>query len=332
MRYRPLKERYGNMQFKHCGSSGLELPLLSLGLWHNFGGIDAWENSREMLLEAFDNGITHFDLANNYGPPPGSAEDTLGRIINDELFRYRDELIISTKAGFGMWDGPYGDGGSKKYLISSLDQSLRRMKIDYVDIFYHHRFDPNTPLEETMHALELIYRQGKALYIGISNYNSDQTKKAIEILNSRGVPCLVNQFKYNMLFRDFEQDGLLHTLGTNGIGSIAYSPLAQGLLSDRYINGIPKNSRAAKPDGFLRSEELSESVITKIRNLNDVALNRNQSLAEMAIAWLWYKGVTSVLIGASSTKQLEANLGALKSAPFMDDEIAKIDEILNSHY
>lgn len=318
------------MEYKLCGNSGLQLPVISLGLWHNFGGIDIWENSKQMLLDAFDNGVTHFDLANNYGPPPGSAEETLGRLINDELLRYRDELIISTKAGYGMWEGPYGDGGSKKYLISSLDQSLRRMKLEYVDIFYHHRFDPKTPLEETMHALELIYRQGKALYIGISNYNCEQTQRAAEILNNRGVPLLINQFKYNMLDRTPEHEGLIHTLHQNGTGAIAYSPLAQGLLTDKYINGIPKNSRAAKPDGFLRQEDIHDDLMRKIQELNRIATDRGQTLAEMSIAWLWYKGVTSVLIGASSVKQLETNLGALRSPDFSDEDIAKIEGVLVS--
>lgn len=327
MNYIPVQERYERMQFSHCGASGLELPKLSLGLWHNFGSVDVFDTAKHIILEAFDNGITHFDLANNYGPVAGSAEETFGRVLSKELAGLRDELIISTKAGYGMWPGPYGDGGSKKYLISSLDQSLKRMNLEYVDIFYHHRFDPRTPLEETMGALELIYRQGKALYIGISNYNSAQTKDAIEILDSLGVPLVIHQFKYNMFHREPEHDGLLQTLEQQGVGSIAFSPLAQGLLSDKYSDGIPKDSRAAKPHGFLSEQDITQTMLQKIQNLTVIAQNRNQTLAEMAIAWLWYKQITSVLIGASSTSQLRTNLNALNSKPFTGDEIKAIESV-----
>ena len=330
MNYHPHKDRYNNMKFSYCGKSGLQLPKISLGLWYNFGEVDSFFNSKSMILESFDKGITHFDLANNYGPPAGSAEETFGKIVQSELIDHRDELIISTKAGYGMWNGPYGDGGSKKYLISSLNQSLQRMKLEYVDIFYHHRFDPNTPLEETMAALEQIYRQGKALYIGISNYNSEQTIQAVEILNNLGVPCLIHQFKYSMLHRDPENQGLLDTLQNKNIGSIAFSPLAQGLLTDKYISGIPNNSRASNPNSFLNKEEMSTELITKINALHSFAKERGQSLAEMAIAWIWTKGITSVLIGASSVKQLQTNLGAINSPEFSSDEIQIIENILNS--
>jgi len=327
MNYIPAHDRYQRMQYSHCGNTGLELPKLSLGLWHNFGSVDVFDTAKSILLHAFDNGITHFDLANNYGPVAGSAEKTLGAVLSKELVGFRDELIISTKAGYGMWEGPYGDGGSKKYLIASLNQSLKRMNLEYVDIFYHHRFDPRTPLEETMAALELIYRQGKALYIGISNYNSAQTNEAVAILQSLGVPLVLHQFKYNMFCREAETDGLLQTLEQHGVGSIAFSPLAQGLLSDKYLHDIPRDSRAAKPHGFLSEDDINEEVREKIQALTLIAQNRNQTLAEMAIAWLWHKKITSVLIGASSLSQLQTNLNARNATPFLDDEIRAIDAI-----
>ncbi|MFO7868151.1 MAG: aldo/keto reductase [Bacteroidales bacterium] len=330
MKHVASTKRYESMQYSFCGNSGLQLPKLSLGLWHNFGGVDVHENAKNILTDAFDNGITHFDLANNYGPPAGSAEETLGKVLANELAGYRDELIISTKAGFGMWEGPYGDGGSKKYLFSSLHQSLKRLNLEYVDIFYHHRFDPQTPMEETMDALELIYKQGKALYIGLSNYNSKQTQQAVDLLSQRGVPCLIHQFKYSMFHREPEKDKLLQRLEKNGIGSIAFSPLAQGLLTDKYIKGIPEDSRAAKSHGFLSKDEINDKTVNTIKELNSIAQSRSQSLAEMAIAWIWHQGVTSVLIGASSQKQLRTNLNALSSTPFTDDEIKKIEKALTN--
>lgn len=330
MEYTPNHQRYESMKYAYCGTSGLQLPKLSLGLWHNFGGVDAFENAKAMLLNAFDNGITHFDIANNYGPPAGSAEVTFGQVLHKQLANHRDELIISTKAGYWMWNGPYGDGGSKKYLISSLDQSLRRMNLDYVDIFYHHRFDAQTPLEETVSALELMYKQGKALYIGISNYSTEQTKAIVQLLQSKQVPCLIHQCKYSMFHREPETTGLLQLLKNQGIGSIAFSPLAQGLLTDRYIAGIPQDSRAAKSHGFLNLQDVNESVIAKVAALQSIAVTRNQSLAEMAIAWIWEKGVTSVLIGASSVAQLQTNLKALQSQPFSREQMNQIEIVLNS--
>lgn len=330
MTYIPNQDQYARMNYAFCGNSGLQLPKLSLGLWHNFGGVDAFENAKTMLLHAFDHGITHFDIANNYGPPAGSAEITFGQVLHKEFANHRDELIISTKAGYWMWNGPYGDGGSKKYLISSLDQSLKRMKLDYVDIYYHHRFDAHTPLEETAGALELLYKQGKTLYIGISNYNTEQTKTMVTLLQQKQVPCLIHQFKYSMFHREPETSGLLDTLQQLGIGSIAFSPLAQGLLTNRYITGIPQDSRAAKSHGFLQTNDVNDTVREKIIALQTIAIQRKQTLAEMAIAWIWHKGVTSVLIGASSVTQLQTNLGALKSPAFTDDEIKTIETILNS--
>lgn len=326
--YNADEKRYGKINYQRCGQSGLKLPLISLGLWHNFGGVDIFENGREVLRYAFDNGITHFDLANNYGPPPGSAEENFGKILKKDFLPYRDEMVISTKAGYGMWDGPYGDWGSKKYLVSSLDQSLKRMDLDYVDIFYHHRPDPDTPLEETMAALDLIVRQGKALYVGISNYNADETKEAVGILNELGTPCLINQIKYSM-FERWSEESLLDTAQELGIGLIAFSPLAQGLLTDKYLNGIPENSRAAKSWGFLQTDQV-ESAIIKIRALNEIAVARGQSLAQMAIAWLLKdKKVTSVLVGASSTNQLEDNLASLDYLTFSSEEINEINNILS---
>lgn len=320
--------RYQQMIYNRCGKSGLKLPALSLGLWHNFGDVDSFETAKEIIFKAFDEGITHFDLANNYGPPPGSAEETLGHILSKELKYYRDELIISSKAGYLMWPGPYGEWGSRKYLLSSLDQSLKRMQLDYVDIFYSHRFDPETPLEETMGALDTAVRQGKALYAGISNYPVEATKRAASILKELGTPCLIHQPRYSMFDR-WVEDGLLTVLEDEGIGCIAYSPLAQGLLTDRYLNGIPENSRAAKPHGFLQKEVITKQLLDKITRLNQIAQTRNQSLAQMAIAWLLnVKGVTSVLIGASSVKQLEDNLKSLHQLHFDQAELISINNIL----
>jgi len=325
--YQPKKERYENAAYKRCGKSGLKLPLISLGLWHNFGGVDTFDCGRGILRAAFDSGITHFDLANNYGPPPGSAEENFGQVMTKDFKPFRDEMIISTKAGYGMWDGPYGDWGSRKYLISSLDQSLKRMNLDYVDIFYHHRPDPETPLEETMMALDHIVRQGKALYVGISNYSADQTEKAAKILKELGTPCLINQVKYSMFVRGIE-DKLLSTVEELGIGLIAFSPLAQGLLTDKYINGIPENSRAAKSWGFLQPHEVN-SAIEKVKALNAIAESRSQSLAQMSLAWILKDPrVTSVLVGASSVKQLDDNLSSLRNLSFTAAELDKIDTIL----
>lgn len=331
MAYQPSSERYTRFQYNTCGKSGIKLPPVSLGLWHNFGGVDVFENGRAMIREAFDSGITHFDLANNYGPPPGSAEENFGLILKKDFRPYRDEMILSTKAGYTMWEGPYGDWGSRKYLLSSLDQSLKRMGIEYVDIFYSHRPDPNTPLEETMGALAHAVKQGKALYAGISNYPAAQTKIASELLREMGTPCLIHQPKYSMLER-WVESGLLNVLEEEGIGLIAFSPLAQGMLTDRYLKGIPEGSRAAKVHGFLKQKDITPERLTKIRKLNDVAINRGQSLAQMAIAWLLKdKRVTSVLIGASSVEQLRDNLGALKNQGFTQEELLRIEEILNSN-
>lgn len=316
------------MKYNRCGTSGLKLPALSLGLWHNFGGVDDFDNFRKIIHTAFDAGITHFDLANNYGPPPGSAEENFGKILKSDLATHRDELIISTKAGYLMWDGPYGEWGSKKYLIASLNQSLKRLGLEYVDIFYSHRFDPNTPLEETMGALDSAVRQGKALYVGISNYPADKTLEASEILKKLGTPCLIHQPKYSMLDRWVEPE-LLEVLEKEGIGCIAFSPLAQGILSDRYLKGIPDDSRAAKPHGFLQQNQITAEVQSKIIRLNELAQKRNQSLAQMAIAWLLKDSrVTSVLVGASSSEQLQNNLSTLNSLTFTSDELKYIDEVL----
>ena len=328
MSHLPSGNRYTSMIYNYCGKSGLKLPAISLGLWHNFGDVDNFDNSRQILLKAFDAGITHFDLANNYGPPPGSAEKNFGVILKNDLKSYRDELIISTKAGYKMWDGPYGEWGSRKYLISSLDQSLKRMGVDYVDIFYSHRPDPDTPLEETMGALDHAVRQGKALYAGISNYNPEQTKKAARILRALGTPCLIHQPKYSMFVREAE-DKLFDVLEDEGIGSIAFSPLAQGLLTDKYLDGIPEGSRAAKPHGFLRKEEVTADKVERIRKLNDIALKRNQSLAQMAIAWILRdRRVTSVLVGVSSVDQLNDDLKSLDNIKFEIKELKSIDAIL----
>jgi L-glyceraldehyde 3-phosphate reductase len=328
MAYLPSDKRYESMEYRRSGRSGLKLPAVTLGLWHNFGGVDTESNSRAMVFRAFDLGITHFDLANNYGPPPGSAEETFGKILAQDLGRYRDELVISTKAGYYMWAGPYGEWGSRKYLLSSLDQSLKRMGLEYVDIFYSHRFDPNTPLEETMSALDQAARQGKALYVGISSYQPEQTKQAAQILRELGTPCLIHQPVYSM-FNRWVEDGLLDTLQEEGIGCIAFSPLAQGLLTNRYLNGIPDDARAAKPHGFLKAEQISEDKLTKIKALNNIAQHRGQTLAQMAIAWvLRHEGMTSALIGASKVSQVEDCVGALKNLQFADEELTTIEHIL----
>jgi len=328
--YLPASQRYdGSMPYIRCGRSGLKLPAISLGLWHNFGGVDTLENQRAMLRHAFDLGITHFDLANNYGPPPGSAEENFGRIMRLDLHPYRDELIISTKAGYYMWPGPYGEWGSRKYLISSLDQSLRRMGLDYVDIFYHHRPDPDTPLEETMSALDQVVRQGKALYVGISNYNTEQTRKAVRILRDLGTPCLINQVSYSMFNRWVEDDHLLDTAYEEGVGLIFFSPLAQGLLTDRYLNGIPEDSRVAKSGVFLKREQITEQYLARARRLNQIAQNRGQTLAQMALAWvLRHPAATSALIGASSVQQVEDSAAAVKNLSFADDELREIETAL----
>jgi L-glyceraldehyde 3-phosphate reductase len=328
MNYTPDFKRYDSMEYRRCGRSGILLPAVSLGLWHNFGGVDTLENARAILRLAFDSGITHFDLANNYGPPAGSAEENFGRILRQDFHGYRDELIISTKAGYYMWQGPYGEWGSKKYLVASLDQSLQRMGLDYVDIFYHHRPDPNTPLEETMAALDLIVRQGKALYVGISNYLAPEAEKALAILRGLGTPCLIHQPKYSM-FERWVEGGLLDLLEREGVGCIPFSPLAQGLLTDKYLKGIPPDSRAAKPSGFLQEGQVTPERIDKAKRLNDLAVRRDQTLAQMALAWLLKdKRVTSVLIGASKPEQLTDSLQSFRNTWFSADELREIDEIL----
>ncbi len=328
--YQPSNSRYNTMTFRRCGQSGIVLPGVSLGLWHNFGGVDTLSNARDMILRAFDLGVTHFDLANNYGPPPGSAEENFGAILHSDLMPYRDELIVSTKAGFGMWSGPYQDGGSRKYLLSSLDASLKRMRLDYVDIFYHHRPDPQTPLEETMGALDSAVRQGKALYAGISNYyDPGLAARAIEILRSLGTPLLIHQPSYNMFRRDIEQNGQLDLLEKEGVGCIVFSPLAQGLLTDRYLDGVPEDSRAAKLHGFLKPDQLTDERLATIRALNNIADARGQSLAQMALAWVQRHGaVTSVLIGASKTSQIVDSVGALENLEFSRDELVAIEKAL----
>ena len=327
MQYSADLNRYSQMTYNKCGKWGLKLPAISLGLWHNFGGVDEFENGRAMCRRAFDLGITHFDLANNYGPPAGSAEENFGKIMQLDLAPYRDELIISTKAGYLMWPGPYGEWGSRKSLLSSLNQSLKRMKLDYVDIFYSHRPDPDTPLEETMMALDHAVRQGKALYAGISNYPAELALKASRILKELGTPCLIHQPKYSMFERGVEK-GLLDVLGREGIGCIPFSPLAQGLLTDKYLNGIPEGSRAAKSWGFLQPEQV-EPAIEKVKKLNEIAIQRGQTLAQMALVWLMKDTrVTSVLIGASSIKQLEDNIAALKNKEFTNTELHQIELIL----
>lgn len=323
-----LSNRYSSMAYRRCGKSGLKLPELSLGLWHNFGHVNVYENSKNLIATAFSKGITHFDLANNYGPPAGSAEETFGKILKENFKSYRDEMVISSKAGYTMWDGPYGDWGSKKYLVSSLDQSLKRMKLDYVDIFYHHRPDPETPLEETMTALSLIVQQGKALYVGISNYQADEATKAFKLLKEMGTPCLIHQPKYSM-FERWAEDGLMDVLKENGVGCIPFSPLAQGLLTDKYLHGIPADSRVAKSGVFLNESNLTSETLSKIASLNEVAKSRGQNLAHMAIAWLLKdERVTSVLIGASKPEQVTDSIKALDNTTFSKEELEKIDNIL----
>jgi L-glyceraldehyde 3-phosphate reductase len=328
MKYLPLPSRYDHMIYNRCGHSGIKLPAISLGLWHNFGHVDDFETARQMLFTAFDAGITHFDLANNYGPPPGSAEENFGKILKQDLRDYRDEMIISTKAGYLMWPGPYGEWGSRKYLLASLDQSLKRMQLDYVDIFYSHRPDPDTPLDETMSALDQAVRSGKALYAGISSYDPDQTIEASRILRELGTPCLIHQPKYSM-FERWVEKGLMDVLDKEGIGCIAFSPLAQGLLTDKYIKGIPKDSRAAKPHGFLRRDQVTAAAVKKVKQLNEFAKKRGQSLAQMALAWLLKDDrVTSVLIGARTVEQLKDNLGTLDNLEFSREELKKIETII----
>ena len=329
VKYVPSENRYTEMKYNRCGRSGLKLSAISLGLWHNFGDVDDFEVCRRMIMKAFDLGITHFDLANNYGPMPGSAETNFGRILNCDFSAHRDEMVISTKAGYSMWQGPYGDWGSRKYLLNSLEQSLKRMKIDCVDIFYHHRPDPATPIEETMSALEQAVRQGKAIYAGISNYKSEQTAAASKTLRSLGVPCLIHQPSYSMFNRWVEDDGLLDVLDTEDIGCIVFSPLAQGLLSDKYLKGVPEGSRASKPHGFLKKANITEDKLAKVKALNVMAKERGQSLAQMALAWVMRrKTVTSALIGASSVKQIEDCVGTIRKIEFTDEELLKIENIL----
>ncbi|ELY7488702.1 L-glyceraldehyde 3-phosphate reductase [Cronobacter turicensis] len=328
MVYQADPARYATMEYRRCGHSGLKLPAISLGLWHNFGDATLVETSRQLLRRSFDLGITHFDLANNYGPPPGSAESHFGRILKEDFLPYRDELIISTKAGYTMWDGPYGDWGSRKYLISSLDQSLRRMGLEYVDIFYHHRPDPETPLEETMRALDHIVRQGKALYVGISNYPADRAREAIDLLAQLGTPCVIHQPKYSM-FERWVEDGLLDLLKEKGVGSIAFSPLAGGQLTDRYLNGIPADSRAASGSRFLSPDQITPEKLEKVRKLNSLAVQRGQKLSQMALAWvLRDENVTSVLIGASKTSQIDDAVGMLANRTFSAEERQAIEAIL----
>lgn len=329
MAYSPAETRYENSAFyRRCGRSGLKLPLLSLGLWHNFGGVDVLENGRAMIRRAFDLGITHFDLANNYGPPPGSAEENFGRVLRADLAAHRDELIISTKAGYLMWPGPYGEWGSRKYVLASLDQSLRRMGVDYVDIFYSHRFDPETPLEETMGALAHAVKSGKALYAGISSYGPEQTARAVQLLRAMGTRLLIHQPLYNMFERTAER-GLFEVLGREGVGCIPFCPLAQGLLTNRYLGGVPEDARAAKAHGFLKAERITPAVLAQVRALDAIAKARGQSLAQMSLAWvLRQPAVTTALIGASKVSQLEDNMGALKNLAFSADELARIDAAL----
>lgn len=324
----PRQDRYDKMKYNRCGKSGLLLPKISLGLWHNFGGVDTYENGKKMVLKAFDLGITHFDLANNYGPPPGSAEETFGKILTQELSSYRDEMIITSKAGYLMWPGPYGEWGSRKNLISSCDQSLKRMGLDYVDIFYSHRPDPDTPLEETMMALDQIVKSGKALYAGISNYDPERSQQAFDILKSLGTPCLIHQPSYSM-FNRWVEDGLLDVLEKNGVGSAVFSPLFQGLLTDKYLKGIPEDSRAAKAHGFLQTSQISEEKIEKIKALNLIAVERGQKMSQLALLWvLRDKRVTSVIIGASKVSQIEDAAGILESPELSQDQINRIETIL----
>lgn len=328
MEYTASSNRYNDMTYNRCGHSGLKLPALSLGLWHNFGHIDDFQNCRKIIFRAFDLGITHFDLANNYGPPAGSAEENFGKILHDDLKQHRDELIISSKAGYLMWPGPYGEWGSRKYLLSSLNQSLKRMKLDYVDIFYHHRPDPDTPMEESMSALAHTVKQGKALYAGISNYNALQTQQAASLLKQLGVPCLIHQPRYSMLDR-WVENGLLESLKNNGIGCIPFSPLAQGMLTDKYLKGIPSDSRASR-GVFLKAQTITQQKLEVIRGLNDMAIQRGQSLAQMALAWILKDStVTSVLIGASKTQQIDDCIGCLKNNSFSHQELNLIEQWLS---
>jgi len=329
MAHQAAETRYSSMRYNRCGQSGLKLPAISLGLWHNFGGVDPFSNSRSLVLAAFDLGITHLDLANNYGPPPGSAEETLGRVLALDLKPYRDELIISTKAGYYMWPGPYGEWGSRKYLISSLDQSLKRLGVEYVDIFYHHRPDPETPLEETMGALDYAVRSGRALYAGVSNYGPEQMQQAAALLKRLGTPCLIHQPAYNM-FNRRPEEGLLQTLAAEGIGCIAFSPLAQGLLTDKYLEGVPEGSRASKAHGALKPAQLTEERMAKVRALNKLAKGRGQTLAQLALAWvLRHPGMTSALIGASKVDQLEDAVGVVERLALSAEELQAIEGVLN---
>ena len=324
------QERYENMKYARCGKSGILMPKISLGLWHNFGGVDVYENGKEMVLRAFDQGITHFDLANNYGPPPGSAEETFGKILKEELSDYRDQLLITSKAGYLMWPGPYGEWGSRKYLIASCDQSLKRMGLDYVDIFYSHRPDPDTPLEETMMALDHIVRSGRALYAGISSYSPEDSEKAIKILNDLGTPCLVHQPSYSMFDRWIE-DGLLDVLEKNGVGSVVFSPLFQGLLTDKYLKGIPEGSRAAKSHGFLQTSQITKDRIEKVRALNEIAAARGQKMAQLALSWvLRDERVTSVIIGASKVSQIDDAVQVVNQPALSAGELERIESILRS--
>ena len=326
--YAASPSRYEKMKYRRCGKSGIKLPLISLGLWHNFGDNDDFENARDILRTAFDHGITHFDLANNYGPPYGSAEKNFGKIFAEDFKKYRDELIISSKAGWDMWPGPYGNFGSRKYLIASLDQSLKRMGLEYVDIFYHHRPDPKTPLEETMSALDQIVRQGKALYVGVSQYSPEDTSRAYEILKKQGTPFLIHQPRYNMMDR-WVENGLLDTLERVGIGSIVFSPLEQGILTDKYLSGIPEDSRAAKEGTYLNKSQITRKILEQVHKLNNIAKSRNQSLAQMAVAWLLKdERITSVLVGASKVSQLKDNIHALDNLDFTNDELERIEVIL----
>ena len=327
--YQADEKRYEEMKYNRCGASGLLLPAVSLGLWHNFGSNGNFDNMQDMCHTAFDHGITHFDLANNYGPVPGSAEENFGRILAKGLGRYRDELVISTKAGYDMWPGPYGNWGSKKYLVASLDQSLKRMGLDYVDIFYHHRPDPNTPLEETVRALDGIVKSGKALYVGISNYNKEQTIAAAELFKELGTPFIINQRKYSMFVKDIEKDGLKDYAAAHGIGIITFSPLAQGLLTDRYLHGIPEDSRVRTDGRFLKEAAIVEETLKKVRALNDLAAQRGQTLAQMALSWILRDGdITSVLIGASKPSQILDNIGIVHATAFSEEERRRIEEIL----
>ncbi|TRX20445.1 L-glyceraldehyde 3-phosphate reductase [Flavobacterium franklandianum] len=330
MLYTANPDRYQKMEYRRCGNSGLKLPAISLGLWHNFGQIDSYENARNILQVAFDNGITHFDLANNYGPPAGTAEENFGKIFKQDFVPYRDELVISTKAGWGMWDGPYGDWGSKKYLVASLDQSLKRMGLDYVDIFYHHRPDPETPLEETMSTLDLMVRQGKALYIGISSYEPEEAAKAFKILKQLGTPCLIHQPRYSMLDR-WVEDGLLDLLQEEKVGCISFSPLAQGMLTNKYLKGIPEGSRAAshRGNGAIDEDQISDEKIKKVLQLNEIALERGQNLAQMALAWILKdQRITSVLIGVSKSEQLLDSIRCIENYSFTNEELSRINNIL----